>query len=61
MGDDRPCTMEGICTIDNKMFDEMVLELKDVRYVPLLKEILSPLVPWMHWVLKCLLEMVLST
>ena len=37
MGDDRPCRMEGICTILVKMFYEMVWELKDVRYVPQLK------------------------
>ena len=35
MGDDCPCNMEGI---DIKMFDEMVRELKDVRYVPQLKK-----------------------
>jgi len=37
MDDDRPCHMEGICTILVKMFDGMVRELKDVRYVPQLK------------------------
>ena len=37
MGDDLPCHMEGIGTILVKMFDEMVRELKDVRYVPQLK------------------------
>jgi len=37
ISDDRPCTMKGICMIDIKIFDVMVRELKDVRYVPQLK------------------------
>ena len=37
MDDNRPCNMEGICTVHIKMFDEMVRELKEVRYVPQLK------------------------
>jgi len=37
MGDDRPCRMKGIGNILVKMFDGMVRELKDVRYVPQLK------------------------
>jgi len=37
MGDDRPCHMKGICTVLIKMFDGMVRELKDVRYIPQLK------------------------
>ena len=37
MDDDRPCNMEGIGTIQIRMFDEMVKELKEVRYVPQLK------------------------
>ena len=37
MGDDRPCNMKGIGTVQIKMFDEMVRELKEVRYVPQLK------------------------
>jgi len=37
MGNDRPCNMEGICTVHIKMFDGMVRELKEVRYVPQLK------------------------
>jgi len=37
MGDDRPCNMEGIWTVQIKMFDGMVRELKKVRYVPQLK------------------------
>ena len=34
MGDDRPCHMKGIGTVLVKMFDGMVRELKNVRYVP---------------------------
>ena len=37
MGDDRPCKMEGIGTVQIKMFDEMVWELKEVRNVPQLR------------------------
>jgi len=37
MGDDRPCNMEGIGTVQIKMFDGMIQELKEVRYVPQLK------------------------
>ena len=37
MGDDHPCIMEGVGTIQIKMFDGMVRELKEVRYVPQLK------------------------
>ena len=37
MSDDHPCHMEGICTVLVKMFDGMVRELKDVRYVHQLK------------------------
>jgi len=37
MGDDRPCNMEGIGTIQIKMFDGMIRELKEVRYVPQFK------------------------
>ena len=37
MGDDRPCYMEGICTVFIKIFDGMVRKLKDVRYVLQLK------------------------
>ena len=46
MGDDRPCNMKGIGTVQIKMFDGMVRELKEVRYVPQVKRILSLLVPW---------------
>ena len=37
MGDDRLCNMEGIGIVQIKMFDEMIRELKEVRYVPQLK------------------------
>ena len=37
MGDDHPCNVEGIGTVRIKMFDEIVRELKNVRYVPQLK------------------------
>jgi len=37
MGDDRPCTMEVIGKVHIKMFDGMMQELKDVRYVSQLK------------------------
>ena len=37
MGDDHPCIMEGVGTIQIKMFDGMIRELKEVRYVPQLK------------------------
>ena len=37
MGDGRPCNMEGISTVQIKMFDGMVRELKEVRYIPQLK------------------------
>ena len=38
MGDDCPYNMENISTIFIKMFDRMVWELKEVRYVPQLKK-----------------------
>ena len=41
MGDDRLCDMEGIGTVQIKMFDGMIRELKEVMYVPQLKKILS--------------------
>ena len=37
MGDDRPCNMEGIGTVHIKMYDGIMRELKEVRYVPQLK------------------------
>jgi len=36
-GDDHPCNVEGISTVRVKMFDGIVRELKNVRYVPQLK------------------------
>jgi len=38
MGDDRPCNMKGIGTVHINMFDGMVRELTEVRYVPQLKK-----------------------
>ena len=38
MCDDRLCNMKEIGTVLIKMFDEMVRELKEVRYVPQLKK-----------------------
>jgi len=38
MGDDHPCNVKGIDTVCIKMFDEIVRELKKVRYVPQLKK-----------------------
>jgi len=38
MSDDHPYNMEGIGTVQIKMFDEMVPELKEVRYVPQVKK-----------------------
>jgi len=37
MGDDHPCNVEGIGTVRIKMFDGMVQELKEARYVPQVK------------------------
>ena len=37
IGDDHSCKVEGICTIYVKMFDGIVWELKEVRYIPQLK------------------------
>ena len=37
MSDDRPCNMEGMGTVQIKMFDVMVQEIKKVRYVSQLK------------------------
>ena len=38
MDDDHPCHMKQIGTILVKMFDGMVREQKDVKYVPQLKK-----------------------
>ena len=48
MGDDHPCKVKGIGTVRIKMFDEIVRELKEVRYVSQVKKILSLMVPWKH-------------
>ena len=37
MSDDRPCNMKGIGTVQIKIFDGMIRELKEVRYIPPLK------------------------
>ena len=37
MGDDHPCNIEGMGTVRIKMKDEIVRELKEVRYVSQLK------------------------
>jgi len=37
MSDDRPCNIEGMGTVQIKMFDRMVRKLKEVRYVSQLK------------------------
>ena len=36
--DDHPCNIEGIGTVQIKMFDGMVRELQEVRYVPQVKK-----------------------
>ena len=46
MSYDCPCNMKGIDIVHIKMFDGMIHELKEVRYVPQVKKkILSLLVP----------------
>ena len=37
IGDDHLCNMEGIGTVRIKMFDRIVRELKEMRYVPQLE------------------------
>ena len=44
MGDDYPCKVREIGTVRIKIFDGIVQELKEVRYIPQLKRILSLLV-----------------
>jgi len=41
--DGHTCHIKGIITVHIKMFDGMVRELQDVRYVPQLKKNLSQL------------------
>jgi len=38
MGDGSTCNMDGVGTVLIKMFDGMVRELKDVRYIPQMKK-----------------------
>jgi len=38
MNDDHICNMDGVGTVLIKMFDGMVRELKDVRYIPQIKK-----------------------
>ena len=38
MGDDHPCNLKGIDTVRIMMFDGIVRELKEVRYVPQVKK-----------------------
>jgi len=38
MGDDSTCSMNGVGKVLIKMFDRMVREMKDVRYVPQMKK-----------------------
>ena len=40
MGNDHPYNVKGIGTVHIKMFDRMVRELKEERYVPQLKKYL---------------------
>jgi len=41
MGDDFTCSMNGVGAIFIKMFDGMVSELKDLRYIPQIKNLIS--------------------
>ena len=41
MGDDSTCSMDGVGMVFIKIFDWMVRELKDVRYVPQMKRNLT--------------------
>ena len=38
MGNDQPCCTMGISTVRLKLFDGLVRELKEVRFVPALKK-----------------------
>ena len=60
MCDDHTCRMEGICTIFIKIFDGMVRELKDVRYVSQLKKNLISFRALEAQALKELLEVAFS-
>ena len=56
MGNDHACQMLGICTINIKMFDGMVRELTEVRYVPALKKNLISLGALVSKGLKIVME-----
>ena len=60
MGDDHPCTMKGVGTIQIKIFDGMIRELKEVRYVPQLKRNFISVGPLETLGLVVLHEMVFS-
>ena len=59
-GDNRPCHMEGIGIVLVKMFDEMVRELMDVRYILQLKRNLISVGTLKALGLKVSIEMVFS-
>ena len=44
--DGHSCQIEGICKVCIKLFDRMIRELKDVRYIPQLKRNLIQLELW---------------
>ena len=58
--DDHPCNVDGMGTVRVKIFDGIVRELKEVRYVPQLKRNLIFLTLWKHQALWYLYEMVFS-
>ena len=60
MGNDHPCNMDGIGTTRVKMFDGIVRELKEVRYVPQLKRNLISVDILKSWVLWYPYEMAFS-
>jgi len=60
MCDDRSCNMEGIGTVHIKMFDRMLQELKEVRYVHQLKRNLISVGTLKALGLKVSIEMVFS-
>ena len=42
LGDGHTCLIEGIGTVHIKLFDELIRELKDVKYIPyLMKNLIS--------------------
>ena len=60
MGDDHQCNMKDIRTVQTKMFDGKIRELKEVRYVSQLKRNLISVGALKLWVLWYLLEMMFS-